>query len=133
LASMHDFQSGACLCCCDGHCRCTCGWSGKFLTLHLSFAPDAARCLRRCLFWAKNRMDNLLWGKSEGDGKQLTPLQSMASGFSAACLGPVATGPFDVVKVGDIFSCVRCMGLETVGQVRWITTKRSFGGVRVRA
>jgi solute carrier family 25 citrate transporter 1 len=44
-------------------------------------------------------MDNLLWGKSEGDGKQLTPLQSMASGFSAACLGPVATGPFDVVKV----------------------------------
>ena len=38
-------------------------------------------------------------GKSEGDGKQLTPLQSMASGFSAACLGPVATGPFDVVKV----------------------------------
>ena len=58
------------------------------------------RRLRRCLFWAKNRMDNLLWGKSEGDGKQLTPLQSMASGFSAACLGPVATGPFDVVKVG---------------------------------
>jgi hypothetical protein len=30
---------------------------------------------------------------------QLTPLQSMGSGFSAACLGPVATGPFDVVKV----------------------------------
>ena len=54
---------------------------------------------RRCLFWAKNRMDSLLWDKSEGDGKQLTPLQSMASGFSAACLGPVATGPFDVVKV----------------------------------
>ena len=44
-------------------------------------------------------MDSFLWGKSEGDGKQLTPLQSMASGFSAACLGPVATGPFDVVKV----------------------------------
>ena len=33
---------------------------------------------------------------------QLTPLQSMASGFSAACIGPVATGPFDVVKVGGV-------------------------------
>ena len=29
---------------------------------------------------------------------QLTPLQSMGSGFSAACLGPVCTGPFDVIK-----------------------------------
>ncbi len=38
-------------------------------------------------------------GKTEGDGMQLTPLQSMGSGFSAACIGPVATGPFDVVKV----------------------------------
>lgn len=52
-----------------------------------------------CLFWAKNRMDGVLWGKYEGDGKQLTPWQSMGSGFSAACIGPVATGPFDVVKV----------------------------------
>ncbi|KIZ05036.1 Succinate/fumarate transporter [Monoraphidium neglectum] len=51
-----------------------------------------------CLFWAKNHMDSLLWDKHEGDGKMLTPLQSMASGFSAACLGPVATGPFDVIK-----------------------------------
>lgn len=38
-------------------------------------------------------------GKIEGDGMQLTPLQSMGSGFSAAFLGPIATGPFDVVKV----------------------------------
>lgn len=51
-----------------------------------------------CLFWAKNRMDRLLWDKHEGDGRMLTPVQSMVSGFSAACLGPVATGPFDVVK-----------------------------------
>lgn len=29
---------------------------------------------------------------------QLTPVQSMASGFSAACLGPFVTGPFDVAK-----------------------------------
>ncbi|KAK9829199.1 hypothetical protein WJX72_004446 [[Myrmecia] bisecta] len=51
-----------------------------------------------CLFWAKNNLDRLYWGKVEGDGKQLTPLQSMASGFSAAVLGPCATGPFDVIK-----------------------------------
>ena len=53
-----------------------------------------------CLFWAKNRIDGIFWGKYEGDGKQLSPGQSMASGFSAACIGPVATGPFDVIKVG---------------------------------
>ena len=41
----------------------------------------------------------LLWGKHEGDGMQLTLVQSMTSGFSAACLGPCATGPFDVIKV----------------------------------
>ena len=52
-----------------------------------------------CLFWAKNNFDRLLWGKQEGDGRQLSLLQSMGSGFSAACLGPFATGPFDVVKV----------------------------------
>lgn len=33
-----------------------------------------------------------LWGKHEGDHKQLTPMQSMLSGFSAAFLGPIATG-----------------------------------------
>lgn len=52
-----------------------------------------------CLFWAKNNFDRLLWGKLEGDGIQLSMIQSMGSGFSAACLGPLATGPFDVVKV----------------------------------
>ena len=36
---------------------------------------------------------------------QLTPLQSMGSGFSAACLGPVATGPFDVIKVRTLLCC----------------------------
>ncbi|EFJ52815.1 mitochondrial substrate carrier [Volvox carteri f. nagariensis] len=51
-----------------------------------------------CLFWAKNNADALLWGKHEGDGKILTPVQSMTSGFLAALLGPVATGPFDVAK-----------------------------------
>lgn len=43
--------------------------------------------------------DRLFWAKHEGDGKRLTPVQSMVSGFCAAVLGPVATCPFDVVKV----------------------------------
>jgi solute carrier family 25 citrate transporter 1 len=62
-----------------------------------------------CLFWAKHRADALLWGKHEGDGVQLTPLQSMASGFSAACLGPVATGALRGVFGGGgqvVLSCV---------------------------
>ncbi len=58
-----------------------------------------------CLFWAKHNLDGLLWGKKDGDGMQLSPVQSMTSGFTAACLGPVATGPFDVVKV-CVFCCV---------------------------
>ena len=52
-----------------------------------------------CLFWAKNNFDGLFFGKHEGDGTTLQPWQSMVSGFTAACLGPVATGPFDVIKV----------------------------------
>ncbi|PNW81786.1 hypothetical protein CHLRE_06g260200v5 [Chlamydomonas reinhardtii] len=51
-----------------------------------------------CLFWAKNNVDKFLWDKHEGDGKMLTPTQSMTSGFLAALLGPIATGPFDVAK-----------------------------------
>ena len=55
-----------------------------------------------CLFWAKNNFDGLFFGKEEGDGRVLAPWQSMLSGFSAACLGPIATGPFDVIKVGSL-------------------------------
>ena len=51
-----------------------------------------------CLFTSKPAFDKLYWGKQEGDSQQLAPLQSMASGFSAACIGPVVTGPFDVCK-----------------------------------
>jgi solute carrier family 25 citrate transporter 1 len=40
----------------------------------------------------------VLWGKHEGDGKRLEAWQSTISGFMAACLGPTATNPFDVVK-----------------------------------
>ena len=67
-------------------------WNGAFPTVLRNGTNQM------CLFWAKNNLDQIYWNKHEGDGKKLTTLQSMASGFSAACLGPVATGPFDVVK-----------------------------------
>lgn len=50
------------------------------------------------MFSAKNYCDKLLWKKFEGDGVTLLPWQSMMSGFMAGFAGPVATGPFDVVK-----------------------------------
>ena len=51
-----------------------------------------------CMFWAKANLDRTLWNKHDGDGTVLAPWQSMVSGFTAAVLGPTATGPFDVVK-----------------------------------
>lgn len=50
------------------------------------------------MFTVKHLADNLLWNKHEGDGRTLQPWQSMLSGFIAGFAGPVATGPFDVVK-----------------------------------
>ena len=65
-----------------------------------------------CLFWAKNNFDGLFFGKEEGDGRVLKPWQSMLSGFSAACLGPVATGPFDVFKVCNASQMNKVQSLE---------------------
>lgn len=65
-----------------------------------------------CLFFAKHNMDRLYWDKHEGDGKCLAPWQSMISGFSAACFGPVMTGPFDVAKT-------RLMAQEKSGQNKY--------------
>jgi solute carrier family 25 citrate transporter 1 len=50
------------------------------------------------MFSVKNGVDQLLWKKYEGDGVTLLPWQSMVSGFLAGFAGPVATGPFDVIK-----------------------------------
>ncbi|RMZ52788.1 hypothetical protein APUTEX25_000907 [Auxenochlorella protothecoides] len=50
------------------------------------------------MFWGKSVADGLIWGKRDGDGKVLTPVQSAASGFLAACIGPVLNNPMDVVK-----------------------------------
>ncbi|KAL0053669.1 hypothetical protein WJX82_009153 [Trebouxia sp. C0006] len=82
------------------HCAMTVAREEGVLGLWAGATPTIMRngTNQMCLFWAKNNFDGLLWGKHEGDGMQLTLLQSMGSGFSAACLGPVCTGPFDVIK-----------------------------------
>lgn len=67
-------------------------WAGAAPTVMRNGTNQAA------MFTAKNAFDVLLWKKHEGDGKVLQPWQSMISGFLAGTVGPVCTGPFDVVK-----------------------------------
>ncbi|XP_077233019.1 mitochondrial substrate carrier family protein [Tasmannia lanceolata] len=67
-------------------------WAGAAPTVMRNGTNQAA------MFTAKNAFDGFLWKKQEGDGKILQPWQSMVSGFLAGTVGPVCTGPFDVVK-----------------------------------
>ncbi|KAK9124543.1 hypothetical protein Sjap_014145 [Stephania japonica] len=67
-------------------------WAGAAPTVMRNGTNQAA------MFTAKNAFDVVLWKKHEGDGKVLQPWQSMVSGFLAGTVGPICTGPFDVVK-----------------------------------
>ncbi|XP_008789132.2 mitochondrial succinate-fumarate transporter 1 [Phoenix dactylifera] len=67
-------------------------WAGAAPTVMRNGTNQAA------MFTAKNAFDIILWKKHEGDGRVLQPWQSMISGFLAGTVGPVCTGPFDVVK-----------------------------------
>lgn len=67
-------------------------WAGAAPTVMRNGVNQAA------MFTAKSSFDSLLWNKHEGDGQTLQPWQSMVSGFAAGFVGPVCTGPFDVVK-----------------------------------
>ncbi|MFS7969359.1 putative mitochondrial carrier domain superfamily [Helianthus anomalus] len=67
-------------------------WSGAGPTIMRNGTNQAF------MFTAKNTFDKVLWRKDEGDGKVLQAYQSMMSGFLAGIVGPVCTGPFDVVK-----------------------------------
>jgi solute carrier family 25 citrate transporter 1 len=82
------------------HCGATIVREEGFRGLWSGATPTVMRngTNQMCLFWAKNHMDEALWGKKEGDGKTLAPMQSTVSGFLAACLGPAVTNPMDVVK-----------------------------------
>eukprot|EP00897_Mesotaenium_endlicherianum_P004582 jgi/Mesen1/4151/ME000219S03281 len=82
------------------HCASTIVKTEGVLGLWAGAAPTVLRngTNQAVMFSAKNAIDQLVWKKSEGDGRTLQPWQSMVSGFIAGTAGPVATGPFDVVK-----------------------------------
>jgi solute carrier family 25 citrate transporter 1 len=82
------------------HCAATVLREHGPLGLWAGAAPTVLRngTNQMCMFSAKSYVDGFLWNKRDGDGTTLHPLQSMTSGAVAATLGPVATGPFDVVK-----------------------------------
>ena len=70
------------------------------LALWSGVAPTVCRngINQALMFPLKWACDSMLWGKRDGDGRQLTPGQSMTSGFVAGMVGPFATVAFDVVK-----------------------------------
>jgi solute carrier family 25 (mitochondrial citrate transporter), member 1 len=82
------------------HCARTIIKEEGLLAMWNGVGPTIARngTNQMCLFTAKAQVDSLLWDKHDGDGKALHPLQSLVSGGLAATIGPVATGPFDVMK-----------------------------------
>ncbi|KAF8730968.1 hypothetical protein HU200_016843 [Digitaria exilis] len=67
-------------------------WAGVAPTMVRNGVNQAA------MFTCKSKFDAMLWGKREGDGKALGVEESLVSGFLAAAVGPICTGPFDVVK-----------------------------------
>ncbi|KAL3700971.1 hypothetical protein R1sor_018993 [Riccia sorocarpa] len=82
------------------HCATSIVREEGILGLWAGAAPTVMRngTNQAVMFTAKNLCDRVLWDKKEGDGMVLHPWQSMISGFLAGSAGPVATGPFDVVK-----------------------------------
>jgi solute carrier family 25 citrate transporter 1 len=67
-------------------------WAGAAPTVLRNGTNQAA------MFACKSKLDAALWGKRDGDEKELHFTRSKASGFLATAVGPLLTGPFDVVK-----------------------------------
>ncbi|CAN6374463.1 unnamed protein product [Urochloa humidicola] len=73
---------------------------GLFRGLWAGVAPTVIRngTNQAAMFPCKSMLDAVLWGKRDGDGKELHFTRSVASGYLATAVGPILTGPFDVVK-----------------------------------
>ncbi|KAG0592061.1 hypothetical protein M758_1G199000 [Ceratodon purpureus] len=101
------------------HCASTIVREEGVRGLWAGVAPTIARngTNQAVMFSAKNYCDKLLWKKHEGDGVTLLPWQSMVSGFLAGFAGPLATGPFDVVKT-RLMAQTRA-GLPPGGEVQY--------------
>ncbi|KAK9715997.1 hypothetical protein RND81_06G204700 [Saponaria officinalis] len=99
-------------------------WAGASPTVMRNGTNQAA------MFTAKNTFDNILWKKHEGDGKVLVPWQSMISGFLAGTVGPICTGPFDVVKTRLMAQSKSGGDLKYTGMVHAIKTIYAEEGLR---
>ncbi|GMH38774.1 hypothetical protein BSKO_06658 [Bryopsis sp. KO-2023] len=64
------------------------------------------------LFYTKPLIDGLVWDKHDGDGKDLLVWQSLVSGLLAGSMGPIASGPFDLIKT-------RLMAQEKSGTIKY--------------
>uniref|UniRef100_A0A7S3Z9W2 Mitochondrial carrier protein n=1 Tax=Lotharella globosa TaxID=91324 RepID=A0A7S3Z9W2_9EUKA len=51
-----------------------------------------------CNFYAATAINQHVWGRREGDGKQIAVWKSMTTGFIAGCIGPTLNNPLDVAK-----------------------------------
>ncbi|XP_042511099.1 mitochondrial succinate-fumarate transporter 1-like [Macadamia integrifolia] len=98
-------------------------WAGAAPTVIRNGINQAA------MFTAKNTFDVFLWRKYEGDGKVLQPWQSMVSGFMAGTVGPICTGPFDVVKTRLVAQSRSGNGVKYKGMFHAIRTIAAEEGV----
>ncbi|CAI9105888.1 OLC1v1004912C1 [Oldenlandia corymbosa var. corymbosa] len=98
-------------------------WAGAAPTVMRNGPNQAA------MFTAKDAFDAMVWKKQEGDGQVLKPWQSMISGFFAGTVGPVCTGPFDVVKTRLMVQSKPGAELKYKGMVHAIGTIYKEEGV----
>ncbi|RZC79441.1 hypothetical protein C5167_003624 [Papaver somniferum] len=114
------------------HCATTIVRQEGILGLWAGAAPTVMRngTNQAAMFTAKNTIDVILWKKHEGDGKVIQPWQSMVSGFLAGTVGPVCTGPFDVVKTRLMAQSRSANDVKYTGMVHAIRTIFQEEGLR---
>lgn len=95
-------------------------WAGVAPTLMRNGINQAV------MFTAKSSFDALLWDKHEGDACTVQPWQSMVSGFLSGFVGPICTGPFDVVKT-RLMAQNRCM--DGLGGIRYKSMLHALGSI----
>ncbi|MCL7041793.1 hypothetical protein MKW94_029424 [Papaver nudicaule] len=114
------------------HCATTIIRQEGILGLWAGAAPTVMRngTNQAAMFTAKNTIDVVLWKKHEGDGQVIQPWQSMVSGFLAGTVGPVCTGPFDVVKTRLMAQSRSGNDMKYTGMVHAIKTIFQEEGLR---
>lgn len=71
-----------------------------FLALWKGVLPTMMRggTNQACNFLTATAINQHVWGRREGDGKQIAVWKSMTTGFVAGCIGPLLNNPLDVAK-----------------------------------